>query len=117
MKQTRITDCIIKTLGLERNRLWKGPTGNWVYPWLEDVLEECGLVSIDQYIRRQRQTIVEYVATRPIFTDCREGEWEQGTPHCQWWWEQEMSLDKDTSNLAYSSDGSDTLVSSNSCWG
>ncbi len=103
---------------LRRSRPQKDPAGTWVYPWSEDVLDECGLVSIDKYIRRQRQTIVEYVATRPLFAACWKGEREQGTPHHQWWWDKEMSLDEDGLILEHSNDGSvDTLEFSSSCGG
>ncbi len=67
--------------------------GVWVYPKTADVLEECGMATVAAYIRFRRQTIAVYVATRPVFKACMEGEWRRGSMPCQWWWEQPMCLD------------------------
>ena len=54
----------------------------WIYPKSEDVLEECGLRTVAEYIETRRQTIAMYVATRPILDECRQGEWKRGAvPH------------------------------------
>jgi hypothetical protein len=58
----------------KRNRPHRGPGHRWIYPKLADVLEECGLKTIAEYINVRRQTIVEYVATHPIFEKCMQGE-------------------------------------------
>ena len=79
------------------NRLKRDPDGNWMYPRSEDVLEECGLLKMEAYILRRRNSIAEYVATRPLYHACREGEPLRGTPHRLWWWEQESSLDEEPS--------------------
>jgi hypothetical protein len=34
-----------------------------------------------------------YVATRPILTECRQGERKRGAVPHRWWWEQQMDLD------------------------
>ncbi len=60
-----------------------GPGHGWIYPKLKDVLEECGM-STD---------IPVYVATRPIRTECRQGEQNRGAVPHRWWWEQQMELD------------------------
>ena len=41
---------------------------------VKDVLEECGMSTLVEYILVCRQTIVVYVATRSILTECRQGE-------------------------------------------
>ncbi len=74
---------------------------------------------MEQYILRRRATIAAWVVDRPLLAACREGERLRGTPHRQWWWEQEMSLDEDPSILEYSSDGdssweTQSLLGSNS---
>ena len=38
-------------------------------------------------------TIVVYVATRLILTECRQGEQKRGAVLHRWWWEQQMDLD------------------------
>ncbi len=71
----------------------KGPGNTWSYPKSKDVLEECGLITMEEYIAVRRQRITVYVATRPILHECRQGERKRGAvPHC-WWWEQQMDLD------------------------
>ena len=78
------------------NRLKRDPDGNWMYPRSEDVLEECGLLKMEAYILRRHNSIAEYVATRPLYHACREGEPLCGTPHRLWWWEQESSMDEES---------------------
>jgi len=34
-----------------------------------------------------------YVTTRPILTECRQGERKRGAVPHRWWWEQQMDLD------------------------
>ena len=71
----------------------RGPGHRWIYPKSKDVLEECGMNTLAEYITVRRNTIAVYVVTRPILTECRQGEWKRGAvPHC-WWWEQQMDLD------------------------
>jgi hypothetical protein len=49
--------------------------------------------TLAEYITVRRQTIAVYVATRPMLTECRQGERRRGAvQHC-WWWEQQMDLD------------------------
>jgi len=77
----------------KRNRPRRGPGNQWVYPKSEDVLEECGMHTIGEYIDVRRQTIAMYVATRPILDDCKQGERKRGAIPHRWWWEQKMDLD------------------------
>jgi hypothetical protein len=84
------------------------PDGSWTYPASEDVLKECGLQTMSEYVRRRRNSIAEYVATRPLLQTCKDGEPRRGTPHRLWWWEQEFSLDEVVPLSAPASDGDDT---------
>ena len=77
----------------KKNRPQKDSMGAWVYPRSAGVLNECGLYNIEHYIDKRRQMIVEFVATRALFTECWTGERMPGTPRRQWWWEQPMDLD------------------------
>ena len=77
----------------KRNRPRRGPGNQWVYPKSEDVLEECGMHTIGEYIDVRRQTIAMYVATRPILNECMQGERKRGAIPRRWWWEQKMDLD------------------------
>ena len=71
----------------------RGPGKQWVYPKSGEVLKECGLRTIEEYIDIRRQTIAVYVATRPILDKCRQGVRKRGAIPRRWWWEQKMSLD------------------------
>ena len=52
----------------------RGPGNVWVYPRSKDVLKECGMKTMEEYIAIQQQTIATYIATRPILAKCRRGE-------------------------------------------
>jgi hypothetical protein len=70
----------------------RGPGHGWIYPKSKDVLEG-GMNTLAEYITVCRQTIAVYMATRPILTECRQGERKRGAVPHRWWWEQQMDLD------------------------
>ena len=72
----------------------KGLFGKWNYPSAKDVLKECGLHSVEEYIQPRWTTIAMYVVNHPLYLECKEGEHRQGSMPRQWWWEQELGLDK-----------------------
>ncbi len=74
------------------NKPKRGPGNVWEYPRSADVLKECGMKTMEDYIRICRQTIATYVATRPILAECRWGERRRGAVPHQWWWELPMDL-------------------------
>jgi hypothetical protein len=76
-----------------RHKPRRGPGNRWIYLKLKDVLEECGMSTLEEYIAIRRQTIAVYVATRPILIECRQGERKRGAVPHRWWWEQQMNLD------------------------
>jgi hypothetical protein len=76
-----------------RHKPRRGPWKEWVYPKSEDVLTECGMKTIAEYVQILRQTIAVYVVTRPILQECRQGERQRGAVLHHWWWEQPMDLD------------------------
>ena len=71
----------------------RGLGRTWIYPRSVDVLQECGLKTIEKYIGIRWQTIAVYVVTRPILKECRQGERKRGAVPRLWWWEQPMDLD------------------------
>jgi hypothetical protein len=77
----------------KRNKPKRSPGNVWQYPRLVDVLKECGMKTMEEYIHIRRQTIATYVATRPILAECRRGERRRGAVPHQWWWELPMDLD------------------------
>ena len=52
----------------------KGLFGKWNYPSTKDVLEECGLHSVEEYIQTRWTTIAMYVVNRPLYLECNKGE-------------------------------------------
>ncbi len=77
---------------VQEHQLRQGANHVWTYPRLADVLEECGMQRIAEYIRKRRDTIAVYVATWPILEVCRVGKRQRGLMPRQWWWEQPMSF-------------------------
>ena len=71
----------------------RGPGNVWMYLKSEDVLRECGMKTMEAYVKIRRQTIALYIATCPILAECRRGERKRGAVPHQWWWELPMDLD------------------------
>ncbi len=72
----------------------KRVAGNqWEYPKTSDLLEECGMATMQHYIQKCRATIVIYIADWPILEACRQGGRKHGSHPRQWWWERAMCLD------------------------
>jgi hypothetical protein len=79
------------------HKLKRGPGRTWIYPRSVDVLQECNLNTIEEYISIRRQMIAVFVATCPILNKCRQVKQKRGAVPRLWWWEQPMDLDvKDT---------------------
>ena len=58
-------------------------------------LWEVGLHPIEHYIRVRRNSIINFVATRPVYEFGTSAERRPGTSyHHKWWWDQEMRLDE-----------------------
>jgi hypothetical protein len=71
----------------------RGPDWVWIYPQSEDVLKECRMKTMEEYILIRPQTVTLYMATRPTLTECRWGKQKRGAIPRRWWWEQPMDLD------------------------
>ncbi len=85
------------------------PGNTWTYLVLFDVLMECGILTVEEYIQCRWQTVVAWVVDYPLFEACWEGKWMRGTPHCQWQWDQEMALNMVPPTVAIVSDADSTL--------
>jgi hypothetical protein len=77
----------------KKNKPKRGPNREWIYPRSEDVLKECEMKMMEEYILACRQTIAMCVATRPVLEECRQGKRKRGAIPRHWWWEQPMDLD------------------------
>jgi len=60
----------------------------WVYPPIDEALEEAGLFPIEVYLNRRQNHLVDYVATRPLLDLCQECTRPDGSSRAQLWWEQ-----------------------------
>jgi hypothetical protein len=83
----------------------QGPGRTWVYPRLVDVLQECGLKTIKEYICIRWQAVAVYVGTRPILNKCRQGnkrgEWYHTFDggNSPWTWTSKIHLGKTSDGL------------------
>ncbi len=92
----------------------QGANRIWIYPPTANVLEKVGLRPMEEYIRWHRNTIAEWIATRPVFRACWEGERLPGAPRHTFWWEQEFDLDLEA---LISEPRSDDSTASEAPWG
>ena len=51
---------------LTGGKLWKFRYGCWVYPSLEDMMAEAGLQEMETYVSGRKNTVAQYITTRPI---------------------------------------------------
>ena len=50
--------------------------------------EEAGFLTMEDYIRRQQNTIAQYIAMRSLLDLCEGSERVPGEQLDMWWWEQ-----------------------------
>ena len=67
----------------------KGRDGVWVKPSMEDAMAETGFQEVETYVSCRQNTVVQYIATRPIIDLCMAAKRRPGTRVSVWWWEQE----------------------------
>ena len=60
--------------------------GSWTYPVSKEVFEEVGLYPIYDYVRVKRNSIIDFVASRPVYEFCKSAERRSGTSHHRKWW-------------------------------
>jgi hypothetical protein len=58
----------------------------WSYPSFGNAYEKTGMYTVEEYITRRRNIIVDYAASHPLFTLCCEAKYEGwGVQHQKWW--------------------------------
>jgi hypothetical protein len=62
--------------------------GVWVYPSTKETLEEAGLWTIEEYIRRRKETVSDFAKGRAIYRRCMESTSLSSSPNQLVWWEQ-----------------------------
>ena len=60
----------------------------------------AGLFMLSHYIEVFRQTILNFIVSRPIFQLCTDAVRLLGTSKCQYWWEKPMELKAVKTSLA-----------------
>ena len=66
----------------------RGRDGKWFYPSLARFLKEAGVVRARTSVLRRQNTVVQFIATRPILGICKVVERRWGTRVPQRWWDQ-----------------------------
>ena len=61
-----------------------GGGGSWEYPLLTAAMEEAGFKDIGVYFTRRQNTVVKYIATRPILDFCERSVWRPGAFAMTW---------------------------------
>ena len=56
------------------------------------MLAAVRLQTIEYYIVKRRETDLKVIKGRPLLKECRRTERLQGSPSCQYWWEQEYNI-------------------------
>jgi len=68
---------------------YRGPGSGWIYPPLEEALKKAGLYTMEHYVSKRQQRIVDYISTRPIWMHCTAARRQPGTsPKTVCWWDQ-----------------------------
>ena len=94
-----ITDSMRKVLEGFHHRIARRIAGKvafrqgdeWVWPPLEEALDEAGLWPMREYIRRRQATVEQYIATRPIYGLCTTAVPQRGSSRLLRWWQQHHS--------------------------
>jgi len=60
--------------------------GTWICPPTSEVLEEAGLCTIDEYIKRRKETVKRFVLNRPIYRKCMESRAMSTNVNKVVWW-------------------------------
>ena len=60
-----------------------------MYPLLAEAMEEAGLQEVDTYIYHRENTVIQFIATRPIMDMWLAAEKRPGSWVSKRWWGQE----------------------------
>jgi hypothetical protein len=88
-----------------RHKPRRGQGHGWIYPKSKDVLEECGMSTLVEYITDRPQTITVYVVIHPVLIECRQGQQKGGQYRTadggsnRWSWTSTVQLDQTSDGL------------------
>jgi len=81
---------------ITRRHIRENPDGTWTHPPSQEVLEEAGLLPIEDYIQKRKDTIYKYARGRPIMEECRASCQASGSNgHFVWWSQIHSVLDSE----------------------
>ena len=66
--------------------------GTWTYPSSKNVLEMAGLCTIQEYIKRRRNTVIKYAKSRFIYRQCEDSKILASNPNQAVWWKPDGGL-------------------------
>ena len=69
-----------------RRHIRKLEDDTWEYPPTAEVLEKSGLFTIDEYIRRRRETVWKFTSGRPIYAACCGAQVRERNHNRIVWW-------------------------------
>ena len=92
------------------------PNGDWVYPPIEDALEAAGLYPVQTYVGRRQATLVDSIATRPIYTLCTNSTRRPGSASRLRWWTQPLGPPPDDDPTYHPSDSSSSNSTSDTSY-
>jgi hypothetical protein len=69
--------------GITGEFIHQGEDGEWICPDSNDVMEKAGVLTIEEYIQRRRDTILPYAQSRNIYGRCKSS--EQIGSNLLWW--------------------------------
>jgi len=71
---------------ITRRHIRQKADGSWVYPPSQEVLAEAGLLPIEDYIQKRKDTVAEFARGRPLLIECMASRQVAGPDgHLVWW--------------------------------
>jgi hypothetical protein len=71
---------------LTHRHIQQKPDGTWDYPHSSEVLEEAGLMTIQEYIATRKRHLMEFISKREIYHQCTESKpLASDVNHKVWW--------------------------------
>ena len=73
---------------LTGRQAWRAKNGEWYYPSLVGAMWEAGMTDIRKSIANRQNTVVQYIATRPLLDLCEGARAREGSKVPMRWWNQ-----------------------------
>ena len=63
------------------------PDGEWILPPTARILEKCKLRTVREYIARRKETVSDFMKSRPIYETCIKSTPSAGNVNQKVWWD------------------------------